>query len=161
MENNPSLEYAQLKTDIALLRGDIGNLDSLVSRLDVAIDKFSVFSSDINRLLAVHDNKIENHTRLIEQLADASDRRRTEFEKRHQEIIDKILQIKEDTRESIHASKAEITKKFDDEMDDIKEDIDALNQKVDAIEKWRWLVMGGAVIAGWIISKLSWIISLM
>lgn len=160
MENNPSLEFAQLKTDIALLRGDIHNLDGLVSRLDVAIDKFSVFSSDINRLLAVHDNKIENHTRLIEHLSEAADRRRTEYEKRHQEIIDKILQIKEDTRESIHASKVEITKKFDDEMEDIKEEIDTLSGKVEAIEKWRWLVMGGAVIAGWVISKLSWVISM-
>jgi hypothetical protein len=28
-------------------------------------------------------------------------------------------------------------------------------QKIEDLNKWRWLVMGGAVVVGWIISKLG------
>jgi hypothetical protein len=28
-------------------------------------------------------------------------------------------------------------------------------QKIEDLNKWRWLVMGGAVVIGWILSKLG------
>lgn len=31
----------------------------------------------------------------------------------------------------------------------------AQQKKIDELNKWRWLVMGGAVVVGWILSKLG------
>lgn len=161
MEKTSSLEYAEMRSDLSALRGDINNLDTLVSRLDVAIDKISDVSTNINRLLAVHDNKLENHTRLIDQLASAADQRRDKDDKRSQEILDKISQIREDMRTSISTSNKEISDRFDGKIESVIKDNDSLKSDIAAIQKWKWLVTGGAMIAGWLISKIGWAVSLL
>ena len=39
--------------------------------------------------------------------------------------------------------------------EDMAEQHDVEKRKIDDLNKWRWLVMGGAVVIGWIISKLG------
>ena len=39
--------------------------------------------------------------------------------------------------------------------EDMAEQHDVEKKKIDDLNKWRWLVMGGAVVIGWIISKLG------
>jgi uncharacterized coiled-coil protein SlyX len=45
------------------------------------------------------------------------------------------------------------------EMKSLREEMAAQHavekQKIEDLNKWRWLVMGGAVVVGWIISKLG------
>lgn len=154
MENSSSLEYAQMRSELSALRADITNIDTLVSRLDLAIDKIADLSTNINKLLAVHDNKLENHTRLIDQLADAAEKRRTDADKRSQEILDKINQIREDMRTSLHSQTLEMNNRIDAKVDAVKKDIDDLKNEVSAIQRWKWIATGGAGVVGWLISTL-------
>lgn len=39
--------------------------------------------------------------------------------------------------------------------EDMAEQHDVEKRKIEDLNKWRWLVMGGAVVIGWIISKLG------
>lgn len=39
--------------------------------------------------------------------------------------------------------------------EDMANQHDVEKQKIEDLNKWRWLVMGGAVVVGWIISKLG------
>ena len=45
------------------------------------------------------------------------------------------------------------------EMKSLREEMAAQHaiekQKIEDLNKWRWLVMGGAVVVGWLISKLG------
>ena len=45
------------------------------------------------------------------------------------------------------------------EMKSLREEMAAQHavekQKIEELNRWRWLVMGGAVVVGWIISKLG------
>ena len=45
------------------------------------------------------------------------------------------------------------------EMKSLREEMAAQHavekQKIEDLNKWRWLVMGGAVVVGWIISRLG------
>jgi hypothetical protein len=45
------------------------------------------------------------------------------------------------------------------EMKSLREEMAAQHavekQKIEELNKWRWLVMGGAVVIGWILSKLG------
>jgi hypothetical protein len=62
--------------------------------------------------------------------------------------------------------KKELQTMMDDLRTDLVQEMKALReemaaqhavekQKIEDLNKWRWLVMGGAVVVGWIISKLG------
>ena len=39
--------------------------------------------------------------------------------------------------------------------DDMAAQHDVEKQKIEDLNKWRWLVMGGAVVVGWLLSKMG------
>ena len=49
---------AELETEVQLIKRDIEDVKSIHGRLDVAIDKLTDVSNCINRMLAVHEEKL-------------------------------------------------------------------------------------------------------
>ena len=52
-----------------------------------------------------------------------------------------------------------IYEKFDRTLDKLEkqhnDELREVHNKIEDLNKWRWLVMGGAVVVGWILSKLG------
>lgn len=161
MENKQSLDYADVKAELSALRGDINNLDRLITRLDTAIDKISNVASDVNKMLAVHDNRLETHSMRIDHLVDSDKDRRIENDKKMQEILDKIAQMREDMRTYISASNKEMNEQFHGKLEELSEEVADIRDDVTAIQNWKWLVIGASAVAGWMISKMGWVLSIM
>ena len=49
---------SDLNTEVQLLKKEVSDMKMIYSRLDKAIEKISVVSNSINRMLAVHEEKI-------------------------------------------------------------------------------------------------------
>ena len=61
-----------INTEVALLKKEVSDIKVIFSRLDVAIEKITDVSSCVNRMLAVHEEKIANQE-------EAQSRANTEF----------------------------------------------------------------------------------
>ena len=55
-------------TKLAILERDISQITTLFEKLDVTIDKLSQVSTQINQLLAVHDEKIERSIKMEQEI---------------------------------------------------------------------------------------------
>ena len=51
---------ADINTEVALLKKEVSDIKVIFSRLDVAIEKITDVSTCVNRMLAVHEEKIAN-----------------------------------------------------------------------------------------------------
>lgn len=83
-------------------------------------------------------------------------------------IKEDVAAVKQDIRDlhsRITTGNREIMEKIDDKVDELAQadkeqhaaQIDAtrsLTERVDALERWRWMVIGGAVAVGYVLSKL-------
>ncbi len=49
-----------IETEVALLKKEVSDIKFVFSRLDVAIEKITDVSTCVNRMLAVHEEKIAN-----------------------------------------------------------------------------------------------------
>ena len=128
-------DNTEIKIDIESLRKDIENVNTINGRIDTAIDKLTDVSTSIKSMLAVHEEKITRQEKIdeiiFEKLKDRAD-----------EISDVYRELKKDVEMS--------EKRLLIEIKSLKNDIGA---RVGVLEKYRWLILGGAIVIGWILSK--------
>ena len=126
--------------ELELLKKEIADMKQIHVRLDTAIEKITDFSNCINRLLAVHEEKIT-------QQEDAQQRSVQEFTTDIKELHSRITT---NTKE-LTALMTQQHKEQKDVIDRLKDEI---SNRVGVLEKWRWIIIGGSIVLGFIIQKL-------
>ena len=126
--------------ELELLKKEIADMKQIHVRLDTAIEKITDFSNCINRLLAVHEEKIT-------QQEDAQQRSVQEFTTDIKELHSRITT---NTKEMT----ALMTQQHKEQKDIIDRLKDEISNRVGVLEKWRWIIIGGSIVLGFIIQKL-------
>ncbi len=126
--------------ELELLKKEIADMKQIHVRLDTAIEKITDFSNCINRLLAVHEEKIT-------QQEDAQQRSVQEFTADIKELHSRITT---NTKEMT----ALMTQQHKEQKDVIDRLKDEVSNRVGVLEKWRWIIIGGSIVLGFIIQKL-------
>ena len=128
-------DNTEIKVDIESLRKDIENMNTINGRIDTAIDKLTDVSASIKSMLAVHEEKIQRQEKIDEVIFD-------KLKDRADEISDVYRELKRDVEMS--------EKRLLIEIKSLKNDIGA---RVGVLERYKWLILGGAIVIGWIMSK--------
>ena len=123
-----------VKVQITGLKKDIENMANLNIRLDTAIEKLTDVSTSIKQMLAVHEEKIQRQEQIDEIILDKLKERAGEIDTVHKELSKEIQQVE---------------KKLLLEIRQMKLDIGG---RVGILEKYKWLVLGGAIVIGWVFS---------
>ena len=126
--------------ELELLKKEVADMKKIHVRLDTAIEKITDFSNCINRLLAVHEEKIT-------QQEDAQQRSVQEFTADIKELHSRITT---NTKEMT----ALMTQQHKEQKDVIDRLKDEISNRVGVLEKWRWIIIGGSIVLGFIIQKL-------
>jgi len=131
MENGTT----DIKVQLESLRKDLENVNSIQGRLDTAIDKLTDVSTSIKSMLAVHEEKIQRQEQIDEVIFNKLKDRADEIDNVYRDL----------QREINHTEKRLLV-----EIKSLKNDI---GSRVGVLEKWRWLILGGAIVIGWVLSK--------
>ena len=128
-------DTTDIKVDIESLKKDIENMNTINGRIDTAIDKLTDVSTSIKSMLAVHEEKIARQEKIDEVIFD-------KLKDRADEISDVYRELKRDVEMS--------EKRLLIEIKSLKNDIGA---SVGVLERYKWLILGGAIVIGWVLSK--------
>ena len=128
------METTDIKVEIEGLKKDIQNVTNLNSRIDNAIEKLTDVSTDIKQMLAVHQEKISRQEQIDEVIFDKLKERAGEIDTIHREL----------TKEIQHVEKRLLV-----EIKQVRLD---LTSRVGILEKYRWIILGGAIVIGWILA---------
>ena len=131
MENGNQIK--ELIKDIAVLKADKENSGQVHERLDSAITKLTDISAGIKTMLAVHEEKIRRVDTSQEDLFSILEERRREWEDDLKDLHSRISTQSRILREAI---------------DQVQ---DKLSSRVGILERWRWLIIGGAILLGFIV----------
>lgn len=79
----------------------------------------------------------------------------------NREILDKI-DLMEDRLEKKMTAGASASKQQHEEMQHgIQTDVKKINDRVDILEKWRWMIVGGAVALGYVMGHAEFFVKLL
>ena len=127
-------------TQIELLKKEVQDMKGIYQRLDTAIVKIGDVSNSINRMLAVHEEKIS-------QQEDAQIRTEQEI---NNDIKELHSRISTNNRELMNLM-SEQHKEQTDKMTKLEIE---LQGRVGVLEKWRWIIIGGSIVVGFLIQKM-------
>ena len=130
--------------------------------LENQVEMLREIASDLKRMLAVHDEKLNQHERKQDDIFELIEQRRNEMAEDIKEIHSRISTIQRELCTEITATENRIIKGIDELKDELKTDQEyhnskqkTLEQRIADLEKWRWIIIGAGITGGWLFSKLS------
>ena len=129
-----------VETEIELLKREVSDMKGIHVRLDTAIEKIADVSSSLHTIMAVHEEKLARQE-------DALDEQEKQLRQNIQELHSRITTNAKET--SQHMS--EMERRLLEELQTIRKE---MSNRVGMLEKWKWVIVGGSIVAGFIIQKL-------
>lgn len=140
-----------IETDVALLQRDVGDLKKIHSRLDSAIEKIADVSQSLHTIMAVHEEKL---TKQEESLESQEKRLHDNIQELHSRITTNSKELRQyisDTETRLRGVMDEHNRTESEEFRKLAEQI---SKRVGLLEKWRWIIIGGSIVIGFVIQKL-------
>lgn len=127
--------HTDIKVQLEGLKKDVENVHNINNRLDTAIDKLTDVSTSIKSMLAVHEEKLQRQEQIDEVIFDKIRERGNEIDNVYRDLQKEI---------------AGVEKRLLVEIKSLKLDI---GNRVSMLEKYKWIILGGSIVVGWILSK--------
>ena len=129
-----------VETEIELLKRDVSEMKQIHVRLDTAIDKIADVSSSLHTIMAVHEEKLLRQ----EETLDGQEK---EFRDNIQELHSRITTNAKET----HKTMGDMERRLLEELQTIRKE---MSSRVGMLEKWKWVIIGGSIVAGFILQKI-------
>ena len=135
----------KLTAEIKLLKKDITQSEAIHVRLDAAIEKLTELAVNIKSMLAVHESKIARAEQVDDDIFVLLESRRKEWDADLKELHSRITTNTRELREEMIDCENRI-------LQEVRGVRGELSGRVGILEKWRWLIIGGAIVIGLIMS---------
>ena len=134
-------EVVEQKTSIEVLRNEVKSVANVNEKLDNTIDKLTEISSSIKSMLAVHEEKLSKSEEVDKAIFNLLENRRKESETKFEDLHSRLNKSVSNLREEVELSEKRL-------MCEIKQLNVNLGDRVGVLEKYRWMIIGGAILVG-------------
>ena len=131
----------KLATDLQVLKNEVEQVASVNTKLDSAIDKLTDISGSIKSMLAVHEEKLSKQEEIDKAIFNLIENRRVEFDTNYKELHARINKIHQNLTDEIDMSQKRL-------MCEIKTLASNLDGRIGVFEKYRWIIIGAAIVLG-------------
>ena len=135
-----------LKTKVALLEKDAQSSELIHQRLEVAIEKLTDITVSLKGMLVQQETKLQKAEETDNDIFITLESRRKEWDNDLKDLHSRITTNTRELREHQVISE----NKMLNELRNIRNQLD---NRVAVLEKWRWIIVGGSIIIGLMISN--------
>ena len=139
-------ELNKLQTKIALLEKDAKTGEQIHQRLEVAIGKLSDCAVSLKAMLAQQEQKLTKAEQTDDDIFVTLESRRKEWDNDLKELHSRITTNSRELREHQIQSENKM-------LDELRAMRNQLSERVGVLEKWRWIIIGGSIIVGLMMSN--------
>ena len=119
-------------------------------------------ASDLKRMLAVHDEKLNQHERKQDDIFELIEQRRNEMSDDIKELHSRITTVQRELSTEISATENRIVAGITELKDELKVDQEfhnkkqkSLDERIQTLERWRYILLGAGIAGGFFLTKFS------
>ena len=131
----------QLAADLQVLKNEVDQVANVNNKLENAIEKLTDISGSIKSMLAVHEEKLSKQEEIDKAIFNLIENRRVEFDTNYKELHARINKIHKELTDEIEMSEKRL-------MCEIKTLNSNLDGRIGVFEKYRWIIIGAAIVLG-------------
>jgi hypothetical protein len=147
-------EINSLKTDIALIQKDIKQIEYVFTKIDSAVGQMS----EILKTIAVQENILENNEKRVTTLEETIKKHNDEEVQFRKELTTKFDDMKETSQKERERHHRELLDSIENMNRNMSEKLETQDKRIQALENWRWYILGIGAVLLFIINKLPWAI---
>jgi len=139
-------DISEIKTQIALLEQDARSAEQIHNKLEVAIEKLTEITISLKGMLVQQETKLAKAEEIDNDIFVTLESRQVKWDNDLKELHSRITTNARELRE--HQIMSE--NKMLNELRNLRQQLD---NRVAILEKWRWIIVGGSIIVGLMISN--------
>jgi uncharacterized coiled-coil protein SlyX len=125
-------------------------LEKRVDRMESVIERLSIIQTDLNKMLAVHEEKISNNEKNMGHLEDVMEKRREESDIKLKDVYD-----------TMRSEDNKILTELNNMRKEASEQHTKLNEKITRIENKLWMYIGGVSVIVFVLTHTDTIIKIL
>lgn len=153
MTKDMTCEVIHLETETN--KNSIKHIDKILDKLEQNNSKLTSICSEIKILTKTHDKRLEYMEKEHSQYKSQIDIDKTEFNRSIERLHDKIESSEDKNENKIDYAIEKLGDKIDDMGKESSIKIDKITNRIDKIEQFKWIVIGGSLVLGALITKLE------
>jgi hypothetical protein len=110
-------------------------------RIESVIEKLTTISGELKTIISVHEQRISQQEKLSDELHDVVEKRREELDLKLKDVYDTMRDQDNVVLQHIESLRKESSEQHND-----------LTEKINKLEKYIWVAIGGGIAASWLIS---------
>jgi chromosome condensin MukBEF complex kleisin-like MukF subunit len=143
-----------LETKVAVIEHDLKQIQVVFSRLDLAIEKIGDVSNCINKMLAVHETKLDAQETVNEDIYESLEVHRQETKASNAELHSRITTTTRELEAKIQSTEDKMLAAIRDLKGSVDKEEEKNKNRIDKLEKTKYLMIGGGIVIGAIITKV-------
>ncbi len=156
-------ELHLLKTDLALIKRDVKQIEVVFQKIDSNVAQMT----DVLRTLAVQESILTQNEKKIDRLEEKLISHGEDEEQFRKELSRKLEDMRcfsqkererhhREIMDSIEKLRVSFNEKIKEQDKKIEQGVKDTNERMTAIERWKWYVGGALAIISFIAAKISW-----
>ncbi len=143
-----------LETKVAVIEHDLKQIQVVFSRLDLAIEKIGDVSNCINKMLAVHDTKLDAQETVNEDIYTSLEVHRQETKASNAELHSRITTTTRELEAKIQSTEDKMLAAIKDLKGSVDKEEEKNKNRIDKLERTKYIMIGGGIVIGALITKI-------
>lgn len=141
-------EVQDLRLQVGLMEKDISLTNQLCNKLSESITKIQELNVNVMQMITLHQQKHEQHETTESELKEDIKELHSRITTVNREIHDRIDQVERHITERIDNLRSDLIKHKAEDKGNIVE-------RLAEIDKWKWMLFGGILMAGFLLGKID------
>ena len=146
----------KIEMKVGLLEKDIQQTNQVYDKLSESIEKIQQMNDTMIRMITIHEQRHEHHVKAEEDLKNDIKELHSEDIK---ELHSRITTVSRELHDRIDQVERHITERLDDLRIELikhaKNDPNRLSNTLQEIDKYKWMILGGAIALGWLFGNIN------
>ena len=137
-----------LKVELEGIKQNLNTVDTIHGRLDNAIVQLTTVATDVKSMLAVHEEKLHRAEKVDDLIFQKFRDKQEEMDKIYTDLKRDAEVQEQRIMNELKARHISVNRL----KDDTAKVMEMNTNRISVLEQYKWFIMGGAIVIGWIIS---------
>lgn len=143
----------EIKVDIELLKKDVTTMSALLEKFDTTIDKIQEIASNLTKMVALQEQRIENHERITSEVQGILEMRRQEHNNNIKDVYNRINTVNKELTDKIEDTEKVILSELQKLRDELTKNKDGIGSRLTHIETWKYGIGIVIIVLAWLASQ--------